>query len=289
MNDRLMCGVWTCLFILLAARPVSSQVPSSPDTNKPEPASQHAIEKNIRTRVSLVNTFVTVMDAKGKLVLNLDAKDFHVTDNGVPQKITSFDFGNVPNSLVILMETSSRIEPLLSDMRRTGIIFANSVIGPDDEAAVVGFSDSLDYLSDFTTNHAVIQSTVEHLETGTSGSKLLDSVASGLQMLIGRLQQQGAVGLPERRPVIVIMAEATDFGSDAQLGRVLREAQFSNVTIYSIGIPTTLAELKASPRDVRPRTHPDGIFALPAMPGTVQIQSTEDIRNGYGNLMTLNV
>jgi hypothetical protein len=53
-----------------------------------------------------------------------------------------------------------------------------------------------------------------------------------------------------------------------------------------MGIPTTLTQLEeAPPKDVRHQITPEGIFPQPGMPGTVQTESTEDIRYGYGNLM----
>jgi VWFA-related protein len=243
----------------------------------------------IRARVLLVNTFATVVDANGKLVANLDEKDFQVTDNGVLQKIAYFDLGRTPLSLVFLIETSSRIEPLLSEMRRTGAIFGDTVMGPDDEAAVVGFNDSVDHLADFTTDHKIVQNTISKFDVGTEGSKLFDAMAVGVEMLSSRLQSRSVPDLRERRPIIVIMSEATDFGSETRLDTVLRRAQLSNITIYSIGIPTTLAELEAPAKDVRHHLSPEGIFLLPPMPGIVQTSSTEEVRNGYGNLMNLNV
>jgi len=80
----------------------------------------------------------TVTNAKNEFVSNLDAKDFQVTDNGVPQKIADLDFGHTSLSMVLLVETSSRIKPLLSDMRKTGVLFADALMGPNDEAAALG-------------------------------------------------------------------------------------------------------------------------------------------------------
>jgi len=197
--------------------------------------------------------------------------------------------GLTPLSIVILVETSSRIEPLLSEMRKTGPIFADALMGADDEAAVVGFNDSVDHLADFTTNHDVIYDTIDNLKCGMQRSKLFEAMATGVNILSSRLQQQSPADSQERRPVIVVMSEATDVGSDGRLDAVLRRAQLYNIAIYSVGIPTTLAELKASPRDVRHQITPEGIFPQPGMPGTVQIQPTEDIRYGYGNLMNFNL
>jgi len=41
-----------------------------------------------------------------------------VTDNGVTQRITHFDLGGDPLSLVFVVETSSRIAPLLPQITR---------------------------------------------------------------------------------------------------------------------------------------------------------------------------
>jgi VWFA-related protein len=280
-------GHWilTWLAALTAAPAMFGQLPSGPITPQPGTSVQQPPQTKIRTRVSLVNTPVTVRDSKGEMVANLEEKDFKVLDNGVPQKITHFDLGSDPLSLVILLETSSRVEPLLPEMRKTGIIFTDTVMGPDAEAAVVGFNDSVDKLADFTTNHDVIQSTINKLKAGTSGAKLFDAMAVGVEMLSGR--PLPTADSPGRRRVMLIMSEATDVGSEERLGAVLRQAQLSNVTIYSVGLSTTLAELKAKPKDNTPHTTPEGTFGLPPQPGTPQTPTTEAARYGTGNLMDL--
>jgi VWFA-related protein len=239
--------------------------------------------------VLLVNVPVTVTNPKGELVLNLDANDFQITDNGVPQRVAFLELGRSRLSIVLLVETSSRIDPLLPDMRKTGILFADALMGPDDEAAVVGFSDSVDKLADFTTDHEVILNTISTLKSGTEELKLFDAMAVGVDLLSSRPQVLSSADLQERRLVIVIMSEASDVGSEGRLDAVIKRAQLYNIAIYSVGIPTTLAEIKATPKDVRHQITPEGIFPQPGMPGTVQTQPTEDIRYGYGNLMNFNL
>jgi VWFA-related protein len=266
--------------------PAQGQVPNAPVTH--DPATQAQAGK-IRRRVLLVNVPVTVTNGKGDLVSDLDAKDFQLIDNGVPQKVTNLDLGGTPLSMVLLVETSSRIEPLLSNMRKTGSLFANALMGPNDEAAVLGFNDSVNNLADFTTDHEVIQNTINQLNCGTERSKLFDAMIIGINMLSDRLQRHSVADLPEPRIVMVIMSEATDVGSETRLDSVIRRAQLYNIALYSVGIPTTLAELEAPAKDVRHQITPNAIFPQPGMPGTVQIQSTEDIRYGYGNLMNFNL
>ena len=249
-------------------------------------SAQQVSETKIRTDVSLVTVPVTVLDLKREPVLNLSAKDFKITDNGKPHKIVHFDLGNASLSLVILLQTSSRVGPLLSDIRKSGIVFSDTVMGPNDEAAVLSFNDSVDKLVDFTTDHGIIQDTINELKQGTQGSKLFDAMALAVQMLNDRRQLQPTPDVPARRRIMVIMSEATDSGSGEQLGKVLRRAQLSDIAIYSVQLSTTLAQLEASPRAPR-RIRPEGTFPQPGMAGTVQTSSTEAMRYGYGDLTSL--
>ena len=280
-----IAGLLITLLHLLALPGVFAwgQAPSGPIPPKPgvevqlPPADTQA---KVKVRVALVNTPVTVRDGRGDMVHNLEARDFQVTDNGATQQITHFDLGGDPISMVILIETSSRIAPLLPEVRKTGILFTEPVMGPTGEAAVVGFNDSVDKLQDFTTNADLIENTIAHLGQGTSGSKLYDAMSVGVEMLSGR--PQATADKPGRRRVLMILSEATDAGSEAKLGEVLRQAQLANVTIYSVGLSTTRAELQAKPKDTRPQITPPGTFPMPAPPGTVQTPTSEE--NRYGNI-----
>jgi VWFA-related protein len=282
MKHRLRCYLWLALVPVFAARPARGQALAGPIAPKPGADIQQPPKDTpkLKVQVALVNTPVTVRDGRGEMVHNLNAHDFKVSDNGVPQQISHFDLGGDPLSLVILVETSSRIAPLLPEIRKTGILFTQTVMGPTGEAAVVGFNDSVDKLQDFTPNSDLIENTIAHLGQGTSGSKLYDAMAVGVEMLSGRPQ-----ATPERpgyRRVLLLLSEATDAGSEVKLGEVLRQGQLANVTIYSVGLSTTRAELQAKPKDTRPQITPPGTFPLPPQPGVPQTPNSE--QNRYGNI-----
>jgi len=238
-----------------------AQAPSGPLPPKPGAEVQQAPKNTIKVRVALVNTPVTVQDTGGNMVLNLLAQDFQVQDNGVTQKISHFGLAGDPISLVILVETSSRIEPLMSGIRKTGILLTQTVLGPGGEAAVVGFNDAVDKLQDFTGNADSIESTIADLQTGTSGTKLYDAMTVGVEMLSGR--PEATAENPGRRRVLLILSEAVDDGSTKKLGEVLRQAQLANVTIYSVGLSTTRAELQAKPQAPKRPNFPVGAVPLP--------------------------
>src|SRR4029077_545498 len=236
------------LLISAPSATVSAQAPTGPIAPQPGTLVQQAPpQTKIVTRVSLVNTPVTVKDGSGQMVNTLDAKDLQVTDNGVSQQIIHFDLGGDPLAVVFLVETSTRIAPLMPQINKAGIVLAETVMGPNGEAAVVGFNDSVDKLQDFTTNQDAIEKTFTKLNSVTRGSKLFDAMAIGVEMLSGR--PLPTADTPGRRRIMLILSEATDVGSETKLGAVLRQAQLSNVTIYSVGLSTTMAELKAPPKD----------------------------------------
>jgi VWFA-related protein len=261
-----------------------AQAPSGPLTPRPGADVQlppKDAKSRLKVQVALVNTPVTVRNSRGEMVNSLEARDFQITDNGVGQQISHFDLGGDPISLAILIETSSRVEALLPEIRKTGILFTQTVIGPTGEAAVVAFNDSVDKLQDFTTNSDLIENTIAHLEEGTSGSKLYDAMAVGVEMLSGR--PLGTAEKPGRRRVMLIVSEATDGehrGSEAKLGEVLRQAQLANVTIYSVGLSTTRAELQAKPKAPQRPNLPVG--TMPPRPGVPETPTSEE--NRYGNI-----
>jgi VWFA-related protein len=275
--------ITVALLLILAAPTALAQAPVGPIAPNPGGAIQvppKDSQSKVKVQVALVNTPVTVRNASGEMIHNLEARDFQVTDNGVAQSISHFDLGGDPLSLVILVESSSRIEPILPEIRKTGILFTQTVIGPNGEGAVVGFNDSVDKLQDFTTNGDAIENAIAHLAEGTSGSKLYDAMAVGVEMLSGR--PQATAEKPGRRRVLMILSEATDDGSSAKLGEVLRQAQLANVTIYSVGLSTTNAQLRSKPKDTRPQITPPGTFPLPPQPGVPQTPTSEE--NRYGNI-----
>jgi len=184
---------------------------------------------------------------------------------------------------VVLLETSSRVGSLLPEVRKAGILITENVVGAHGEGAVVGFNDSVDKLQGFTASHDQIENCISKLPIGTSGSKLYDAMAVGVEMLSGQpLPTADGAG---RRRVMLIVSEGVDQGSDARFGEVLRQVQLANITIYSVGLSTTRAQLNAPPQDTRTTMTPPGVFGMPPQPGTVQTPETEANRYGSGDLL----
>jgi VWFA-related protein len=222
--SRSLFGAAAAAF-LAGAPSLLAQSASGPISPQPGTAIQQAPpqrDAKIGVSVSLVNTPVTVRDNKGNMIHTLEANDFQITDNGVPQRILHFDMGGDPLSLVVLVETSDRVQAFLPQISKAGIVITQTVMGASGEAAVVGFNDSVEKLQGFTHNADKIENVFAHLQPGTSGAKLYDAMTAGIEMLSG--QPQATSDQPGRRRVMLIISEATDVGSGTQFGEALRQA-----------------------------------------------------------------
>jgi VWFA-related protein len=261
------------LCALLFAAPAYGQAPEGPMSPQPGMEIQKA-PPNIRVRTVLVNTPVTVRNVKGEMVHNLEESDFRITDNGVSQKITHFTLGGDPISLVVVVETSERIGPILPQIRKSGILISQTVIGPTGEGAVVGFDDRVNTLLDFTNSAEDMDKTMSRLPEGSQGSKLFDAMSKAVEMLSTRPEvSEKDFG---KRRVMLVISEAHDSGSEEKLGEVLRRAQLANITIYAVGISGAKADLQRKPEEKKPlKATPDGVFGMPPPPGTVQTPTTE--------------
>ena len=275
----------------IASSTAVAQSPEGPMVPRPDVSIQQPPKRSdttIKARVVLVNAPVTVRDSKDQMVTSLEAKDFKLTDHGVAQNITHFDIGGDPISLVVVVETSSRIVPMLPAIQKSGIVITETILGANGEAAVLGFNDSLDKLLPFSKNADEIQSSIWHLQAGTSGSRLYDAMNVAVEMLTGFPEPTATT--PGRRRVMLVISEATDYGSKVKLGEVLRKAQLQNITIYSVGLSTTRALLQQEPKQNHTDISPPGTYPLPPIPGKPPIPEEEDPRlNNTVDLMALAV
>jgi VWFA-related protein len=236
-----------CRIILIATLAtgaiLANALAAAQEPNAVSPVQQQtASPPKIEVKSILVNEPVTVRDSKGVMIHDLQVEDFRLTDNGVLQKITDFEVGGDSLSLVIVVETSLRIQALMPKLRRTGVLVTQTVMGPNSEGAVVGFNDKVDKLKDFTSDQDAIENVFSHLDYGTSGSKLYEALELGVNMLSERPKPTPTE--PGRRRIMLVLSEADDHGSEANLGSVLQRAQVENITIWSVGFSAVHAVIE---------------------------------------------
>jgi VWFA-related protein len=260
-------------FLALSFAPLLTVAQAPPGGIKPNPSlpiQQGPPQQPIRVKVEVVTAPVVVRDAKGEMVTDLDQLNFRIFDNGVEQRIEHFDMGGDALSVVLLVETSNRVAPMLPAIRKAGIVFTQSILGGNGEGAVISFGSDVRLVQPFTTNHDKIEKSIAKLTDDGSSTRLYDAMTDAVQLLSKRPS--------ERRRVIVAISEAADGGSTAKLGLALRAAQLENITIYTVGISSAAAEWRAPLNGpTQAPEAPEGVMLGPPTPGTPQTPSTPGV------------
>jgi Ca-activated chloride channel family protein len=207
-SSRLAVGLVLCAFLVGSG---SGLLAEEPDTT-------------ITVDVKLVNVFVTVTDARGAPVANLQKENFVLKEDGKEQKIAIFDKESaLPLSIVLAVDTSLSTRkdlPLeLSSARK----FAHAIMRAQDGLAVYKFSETVSQMVPFTSDLKKIDEGIEHPRNGAA-TALYDAVYLGSHALTRR---QG-------RKVMVVITDGGDTMSQVDYKEALRAAQEAEAIIYSI-------------------------------------------------------
>ena len=109
----------------------------------------------IRSRVTLVQVACTVIAPDGAQVRGLKQEDFRLAEDGAPQEIASFDASSTPAAIALVLDASPSIFRELAQMRGAARALAAN-LSPQDEIAVVSFSQQAHLLLPFSRNRALL-------------------------------------------------------------------------------------------------------------------------------------
>src|ERR1700722_14538356 len=178
----------------------------------------------IKVDVKLVNVFVTVTDAHGAPVPNLQKENFVLKEDGKEQKIAIFDKESaLPLSIVLAVDTSLSTRKDLPLELISARKFAHAIVRPQDGLAVYKFSEEVNEVVPFTSDLKRIDAGIDRVHNG-SATALYDAVYLGSNALSRR---QG-------RKVMVVITDGGDTVSQVDYKAALRAAQEAEAIIYSI-------------------------------------------------------
>jgi len=242
-----------------AKQAASKQDPPTPDSTKPDSG-----DLTIRTSVNVVIAPTTVRDRSGEFVNGLQLQDFELYDNNKLQKVNA-DVRDEPLSLVVAVQRSSNLTDFLPKIQNIGSMLNQLVAGQNGEIAVVGFDHRIQVMQDFTSEGAKVSEAMKKMTPGSSSHAVVDAVSESVRMLTHRP--------PDRRRVLLLIAEKRDRGSQLRVREALTQTQFANVSIYSLDISTVVAALTDKGMPPRPPSIPPEAQHLPggysATPTTV--------------------
>ena len=234
----------------------------------------------IRETVRYVLVPTTVLDPDGHGYVNgLEAKDFEVYDNKKLQKVTA-EFTQQPLSLVLAVQANSEVEPLLPEIRRTGLLLQGLVTGEDGDVAILGFDHRMLHVQDFTHDPDKLDDAMHKIIAGSSSAAVVDAVLEADTML-RRHDPQNV-----RRRVIILMSRNIDKGSESHLEETVRKMQFDNVIVYSVDISKAVTAALKQPDYPRPQNGGIPPEALPNARGSGGAMSETDvIKQEDGNIL----
>jgi Ca-activated chloride channel homolog len=165
-------------------------------------------EPIIRSRVALVEVQCTVTAPDGTRVRGLTQDDFRVWEDGVEQKVASFDAATTPANIALVIDASPSIYRELGNMRGVAQSIAKS-LQPADEVAVVAFADETHLLLPFSRDRTLLNAALTSQE--------LAQVANSSQSFIYQATYLTAVRLLSARAGRKAIILLTD-GQDSALG-----------------------------------------------------------------------
>ncbi|HTW60020.1 MAG TPA: VWA domain-containing protein [Terriglobales bacterium] len=186
----------------------------------------------ITVRSTLVMVPVLVTNKAGKVVFELTANDFLVTDNGEPEHVTlEPETDSQPLALAVVVETGGAGARHLGDYRQLDAILGALIGNVEHRVCVIGFDSTPHLLTPFTTSTADASQQLSNLSAGDQGAGILDAVA----FAVGQLRTQPA----SYRRAILLFSETIDQGSKTTLTEALRLISDTNTAMYSFAFSST--------------------------------------------------
>ena len=119
-----------------------------------------------------------ILQKTHEFVPNLQAANFRVYEDGIPQKVVGFQRTRAPITAVLLCEFASTNYWFVYDMRNAAYAFAQQ-LQPDDYVAVVTYDLKTQILTDFTQDKRLVYESLNMLTIpGFKRDGLFDAVYS---------------------------------------------------------------------------------------------------------------
>ncbi|HET9216096.1 MAG TPA: VWA domain-containing protein [Terriglobia bacterium] len=185
-----------------------------------------AATAQLRVDVRLVNVVATVTDSFGRYVEGLQASDFTLVEDGVPQEIVHFSASrDLPVSVGIVLDTSTSMERKILTATRAVDRFLRD-IHDDDEIFLMTFDNSVRMRQDFTSNRDKLGDALDKVRLG-SGTSLYDAAVEATDKI-----RKGKYS----KKAILLISDGVDTSSDHDFNVARIAVRESEVLVYALGI-----------------------------------------------------
>ena len=212
----------------------------------------------------------------GKAVAGLTAKDFTITDNGAPQKVSSVSVESLPIDLTLLLDLSGSVSGLRLERLKYSVVETAKLLRPVDRVRLIGMQHELRQVFGYQAGGT--RPPVEQL-TAFGGTSLYDGLAAAMMR----------AGEPERRQLIVAATDGDDTLSILPETSVKEIAGYADAVVHVI-IPvlggrsakTISTPAATTLNDVTQRTGGQLFWIDPGAPvSDAFAQALEEFRTSY--------
>jgi Ca-activated chloride channel family protein len=177
-----------------------------------------------RGGIEVVELDVSVMRG-GQPVIGLTARDFSLTDEGVPQRLESVTLDTLPLSVMLALDTSTSV----SGERLRHLLDAGDgltrALRPDDRAALITFSHAVDLVVPMTGNLNAVRQTLSRIHPGGS-TALRDAVQLALE-----LRPRDTT-----RPLLLVFTDGKDTASWLSAEALLDSARRVGIVVHVVRV-----------------------------------------------------
>jgi VWFA-related protein len=181
-----------------------------------------------RSAADLVSVAVIVRTPDGRLVSDLDARDFEVLDRGVAQPIMQFQQGADADARVALLVDSSGSMVLDGRQERSRLAaeYLTDAFRPTDAASVFSFDSRLHRLTPFTNDPEAVRDAVGRVEPyGITG--LYDAVIHTVRVVTDEAPRARAV---------LLLTDGIDTGSVRSAEEAAAAAAAVDIPLYVLSV-----------------------------------------------------
>jgi VWFA-related protein len=223
-----------------------------------------------RSAIELVQVWVTVTTADGRLATGLTRDDFTIYEDGVEQPITHFSDGRVPVSVGMLVDASDSMRgQAMTDARLAVDRFLGELLDPGDQAFVSIFNHAPKLLSGWTLPPSRLSGALAPVRP-SGGTAIYDALGAIAPQFDRRVHPRAAV---------VVISDGADTASDRSLLQTREALRRSDALVYAIAIdaPDALASTRVNPQALREITGPSGGY-------TEVVRSAADLAPATGRI-----
>jgi Ca-activated chloride channel family protein len=234
-------------------------VDSAPQASPTPPSREEETlpgDEVLRVETNLTNVFFTAADKSKRFISTVKAEDVRILEDGVPQKIFTFQpNSDLPLSMAILIDTSRSEERTLPELKVAAQAFLESVMRANrDEAAVVSFTGEATLEQGLTGNIARLRRAIERVAYVPPSGLIGGGVVVGTTPPISDSQQAvaGSTAIwdavyttsnevlrdtaEHTRRTIILLTDGQDTSSQVRMQEAINSAVKADALVYAIGI-----------------------------------------------------